>query len=55
MSTGALVFMLVSWAAVLGLMLWSFGKILRTQQHFDPDGTGPGSPPVPGAAEPPRR
>jgi hypothetical protein len=53
MSTGALIFMLLSWAFVLGLMSWSFGKILRTQKHFDPDGIGPGSPPVPPAAPPP--
>jgi hypothetical protein len=58
MSTGALIFMALSWAFVLGLMGWSFGKILRNQKHFDPDGIGPGSPPVPPAAPqppPPRR
>ena len=41
MSTGALIFMLVSWAFVLGLMSWSFGKILKGKKHFDPDGIGP--------------
>ena len=51
MSTGALIFMLLSWAFVLGLVSWSFARILRGQRHFDPDGIGPGSPPVPGAAE----
>ena len=51
MSTGALIFMLASWAFVLGLATWSFAKILRGHRHFDPDGIGPGSPPVPGAAE----
>lgn len=51
MSTGALISMLVSWAFVLGLMGWSFGRILRSQQHFDPDGIGPEQPPVPGRVE----
>ncbi|HEV2146782.1 MAG TPA: hypothetical protein VGR37_05155 [Longimicrobiaceae bacterium] len=55
MSTGALIFMLLSWTFVLGLVSWSFAKILRGQRHFDPDGIGPASPPVPGAAEDPRR
>ncbi len=58
MSTGALIFMLVSWTFVLGLTFWSFARILRTQKHFDPDGIGPASPPVPPAAPqspPPRR
>jgi hypothetical protein len=48
MTTGALIFMLVSWTFVLGLMFWSFGKILRGKKHFDPDGIGPGSPPQAG-------
>jgi hypothetical protein len=48
MTTGALIFMLVAWAFVLGLMAWSFGKILRGKKHFDPDGIGPASPPEPG-------
>ena len=47
MTTGALLFMLTAWAAVLGLMIWSFYRILRTQDHFDPDGIGPASPPEP--------
>lgn len=51
MSTGALIFMLMSWTFVLGLTFWSFWRILRSQDHFDPDGIGPASPPVPGAAE----
>lgn len=54
MSAGALIFMLVSWTFVLGLMGWSYSKILRGKRHFDPDGTGPASPPVPGEAESPR-
>ena len=48
MTTGALIFMIVSWTFVLGLMFWSFGTILRKQKHFDPDGIGPAAPPEPG-------
>lgn len=51
MSTGALIFMICAWTFVLGLMTWSFTKILRTKEHFDPDGIGPQSPPIPGRAE----
>jgi len=47
MTTGALIFMLLSWAFVLGLMWWSFAKILRHQGHHDPDGLGPARPPEP--------
>lgn len=47
MTTGAWLFMLSSWIFVLGLTFWSFWRILRSQQHFDPDGIGPASPPVP--------
>lgn len=50
MSTGALVFMLLSWIFVLGLTSWAFAKILRTRRHFDPDGIGPAGPPEPGRA-----
>lgn len=38
MSTGALIFMLVSWTAVLGTMIWSFAKILKIQAGKDADG-----------------
>lgn len=51
MTTGALIFMLVSWAFVLGLMSWSFARILRGKRHFDPDGIGPASPPEPAETE----
>lgn len=56
MSAGAAIFMAAAWIFVLGLTFWSFARILRTQQHFDPDGIGPADPPVPGRAEgpPPR-
>ncbi len=49
MTGQATVFMTLSWALVLGLMLWSFVTILRHKRHHDPDGTGPASPPEPGA------
>jgi hypothetical protein len=51
MTAGALIFMLVSWTFVLGLTLWSFTRILSGKKHFDPDGTGPASPPEQGRAE----
>ncbi|CAN5842932.1 hypothetical protein BH20GEM3_BH20GEM3_00100 [soil metagenome] len=47
MSTGALIFMALSWTFVLGLTGWAYSQILRGKQHFDPDGIGPASPPVP--------
>lgn len=45
------IFMLVSMGGVTILTFWSFHRILRSKQHFDPDGTGPASPPIPGRAE----
>jgi hypothetical protein len=51
MTPGAVVFMVASWAFVLGLTFWSFYRLLKSEKHFDPDGIGPASPPVPGAAE----
>ena len=51
MSTGALIFMLAAWTFVLGLMGWSFARILSGKKHFDPDGIGPAQPPVPGQTE----
>lgn len=47
------VFMLVSMAAVTALTTWCFARILRGRRHFDPDGTGPDVPPVPGRVEKP--
>jgi len=40
------IFMLVSMGAVTLLTAWCFTRILRGKRHFDPDGTGPASPPV---------
>ncbi len=31
MSTGALIFLIVSWTAVLGTMVWAFARILQVQ------------------------
>lgn len=50
-SSGALLFMLVSMGAVITLTAWCFARILRTKEHFDPDGTGPAHAPVPGREE----
>lgn len=49
MTTGAMLFMAGSWGFVLGLMFWSFAKILRHRDHTDADGTIPGEPPVDGS------
>ena len=47
------VFMLVSMGAVTVLTVWCFARILGGKEHFDPDGTGPESPPVPGRMDRP--
>lgn len=49
MSPGAVVFMALSWAFVLGLTGWAFRRILQHRRHHDPDGIGPASPPEPPA------
>lgn len=51
MTTGALIFMIASWAFVLGLTFWSFAVILKKQKHHDPDSIGPMAPPEPGAKD----
>mgnify|MGYP003580532414 CR=1 FL=1 len=51
MTTGALLFMLGSWAVVLGLTAWSYGRIVRGRKHFDLNGIGPTAPPEPGRTE----
>lgn len=48
MTTGAVIFMALSWAFVLGLVTWSYRRILTSKDHFDPDGIGPAVPPEPG-------
>ena len=52
MTPSAVVFLIASWAFVLGLMAWSFARILSGKKHFDPDGIGPAEPPVAGRADP---
>ncbi len=52
MTTGAIVFMVLSWTFVLGLMFWSFRRILQNKRHFDPDGIGPAVPPEPARYDP---
>lgn len=47
------IFLVISWTFVLGLVIWSFKRLLSDQgkKHFDPDGVGPASPPAKGRAE----
>jgi hypothetical protein len=49
---GALLFMLLSMGSVAALTAWCFYRVIKTRKHFDPDGTGPAKPPVPGRAGP---
>jgi hypothetical protein len=51
LGTFALIFMLISMGAVITLTTWCFWRILRTRQHFDPDGTGPARAPVKGKVD----
>ncbi|HST57885.1 MAG TPA: hypothetical protein VLK84_04285 [Longimicrobium sp.] len=51
MTTQAIIFMALSWTFVLGLTGWAFARLMSSKEHFDPDGIGPDSPPVPGRAE----
>jgi hypothetical protein len=45
------VFMLASMGAVSLLTAWCFTRILRGKAHFDPDGTGPATPPIHGRVD----
>ena len=51
MTGSAIAFMAISWGVSLGLLIWSYAKILRKKEHHDPDGIGPAQPPVPGTTE----
>ena len=51
MSTGAIIFMALSWTFVLGLTAWAYRLVLRGKRHFDPDGIGPAKPPEPARTE----
>lgn len=52
MTPSAWVFLAVVWLAVVALNVFAFGRILRTREHFDPDGLGPEHPPVPPSQDP---
>ena len=52
MTTTAVVFLIGSWAFVLGLMIWCFARILRHQRHLDSDGR-PARPPERARTDPP--
>ncbi len=45
MTTGAIIFMALSWTFVLGLAGWAFYRLLTHKKHHDPDGIGPAVPP----------
>ena len=51
MTPGAIAFMALSWGVTLGLLIWSYSKILKGKKHHDPDGIGPAQPPEPPATE----
>lgn len=51
MNTVSWVFMLSAVTAVTALTAWCYMRILGSKDHFDPDGTGPASPPVSGEVE----
>lgn len=51
MTTNAIIFMAMSWIAVIGLVSWSYKRLLSNPRHHDPDGIGPASPPVGGQAD----
>ena len=38
MTAGALVFMIVSWSIVLGMMVWSFARVLQADSRRRGDG-----------------
>ena len=51
MTGAAIAFMAISWGFSLGLLTWSYSRILRKKEHHDPDGIGPAQPPEPGVTE----
>lgn len=44
MTGAAIAFMAMSWGFSLGLLGWSYSRILRKKEHHDPDGIGPAQP-----------
>jgi len=51
MTRAAIAFMALSWGVSLGLLVWSYARILRKKAHHDPDGIGPAQPPEPAITE----
>ena len=51
MTGAAIAFMALSWGVSLGLLVWSYRRILTRKKHHDPDGIGPAQPPVPALTE----
>lgn len=51
MTGAAVAFMALSWGVSLGLVGWSYHRILTHKKHHDPDGIGPAQPPVPAITE----
>ena len=51
MTGAAIAFMALSWGFSLGLLAWSYARILRRKEHHDPDGIGPAQPPERAATE----
>lgn len=51
MTTAAWIFMLTAWGLVIWLNIFAFRRILTTDRHFDPDGTGPEHSPMPPTRE----
>ncbi len=51
MTGAAIAFMALSWGVALGMVVWSYHRILTQKKHHDPDGIGPAEPPVPALTE----
>ena len=51
MTGAAIAFMALSWGVALGLVSWSYYRILTHKKHHDPDGIGPAQPPEPALTE----
>ena len=51
MTGAAIAFMALSWGVSLGLLAWSYHRILTNKKHHDPDGIGPLQPEEPALTE----
>ena len=54
MTGQAIAFMALSWGVSLGLLTWSYRRILTHKKHHDPDGIGPAQPVEPPLTERPQ-